>query len=142
MRDCYADYKYENFRTNLRSLRLSVKNGLSRAEADEEAYLHDKALYGKTADGAWHRSVAYTLLKDDIKTGKIVGRKPKEVYESRNEYKTFPLKKFRNQIYHEHERIEKINLIKNGMHPRFNRLKKHDPHKYKVESSEIFPNKS
>ena len=93
MRDCYADYKYENFRANLRSLRLAVKEGLSRAEADEEAYLDDKALYGKTADGAWHRSVAYTLLKDDMRTGKVDGKKPKEVYDSRKEYKTFTLKK-------------------------------------------------
>ena len=92
MRDCYADYKYENFRSNLRSLRLAVKEGLSPAEADEEAYLHDKTLFGKTADWAWHQFVAYTLLKDDIRTGQVDGGKPKEVYESRNEYKTFTKK--------------------------------------------------
>ena len=69
-------------------------------------------------------------------------KKPKEVYDSRKEYKTFTLKKIRNQIYHEHERRAKLTLIKNGMHPRFNRLKTHDPHKYKVKSSEILPNNS
>ena len=36
MRDCYSDYKYETFITNLWSLRLAVKNGLGRAERDEE----------------------------------------------------------------------------------------------------------
>ena len=42
MRPVYSDYKYTNFRTNLRSLRHGVKRDLSRAESDEAAYMHDK----------------------------------------------------------------------------------------------------
>ena len=51
MRPCYKDYKYTNFRTNLRSLRVAVKKDLGRAEEDEAAYLHDKRLFGEDAAG-------------------------------------------------------------------------------------------
>ena len=141
MRDCYSDYKYERFRSNLRSLRLAVKNGLERAEKDEEAFLHDMNLFGKQAEGKWHRSDAYKILKEDIKSGQLKDKKPKEVYNSRHEYHAFTLTKFRKQVYHEHDRIQKLQMIKDGAHPRFNRLKKHDPRKYKVKSSEVLPTK-
>ena len=142
MRECYSDYKYESFRSNLRSLRLAVKDGLSRAEKDEEAFLHDLSLFGKQADGKWHQSDAYKILKDDMKAGLLTGKKPKEVYNSRHQYHAFPLTKFRNQIYHELDRVLKIQMIKDGNHPRFNRLKKHDPRKFKVKSSEVLPHKN
>ena len=144
MRPCYSKFKYKNFRTNLRSLRKLVERDFVRAEVDEQAYLHDKALFGITADGAWHRSDACKLLKDDILKGKLEGKKPKEVYESRAEYQEYSLQKLRSQVYHEHTRQEKIKSIKEGRHPRFNRLKlKHqwDPKNEKVKSSDIFPRK-
>ena len=135
-RECYSKFKYENFRSNLRTLRKAVKDGLGRAERDEAAFLHDKNLFGKKADGAWHRSDAYKVLKHEIKKGKLEGKKPKEIYNSKSEFKSFPLPKFRNQIYHEIVRMEKEKLIKEGKHPRFLR-RKHDPRTYKVKSTEI-----
>ena len=136
MRECYSKFKYENFRSNLRSLRKAVKDGLDRAETDEAAFLHDMHLFGEKADGAWHRSDAYKVLKDEIKKGKVEGKKPKVIYNGKSEFKAFPLAKFRNQIYHEHVRIEKEKLIKEGKHPRFLR-RTHDPRTYKVKSTEI-----
>ena len=56
MRPCYKDYKYTNFRTNLRTLRVAVKKDLGQAEEDEAAYLHDKSLFGKDTTVGWHRS--------------------------------------------------------------------------------------
>ena len=94
------------------------------------------------ANGAWHRSKAYDSLKNDIRTVKLDGKKKtKEVYNTRVEYQVYPLKKFRNQIYHEHTRIEKIKSIKEGRHPRFSRLRLNyqwDPLKEKVKSSDVY----
>ena len=137
MRPEYKEYKYNNFRTNLLSLRKAVKRDLGRAELDREFYLHDKnLLQGGLNSDAWHRSEAYELLKDDIKDGKVVGTKPKEIYTSRMEYQAFPLKKFRNQIYVEQERLRKKKMIALGTHPRF-RMLTHDPRKTKVKSTEV-----
>ena len=140
MRPVYSDYKYTNFRTNLRSLRHGVKRDLSRAESDEAAYMHDKNLIIESASKPWHRSDAYKLLKEDIGSGKAEGVKPQGLYNSRIEYKEFPLKKFRNQIYHEQDRIIKKKMIAQGTHPRFARLR-HDPRKEKIKSTNVFPTK-
>ena len=64
------------------------------------------------------------------------GEKTKVIYNGKSKFKTFPLAKFRNQIYHEHVRVEKEKLIKERKHPRFLR-RKHDPRTYKVKSTEI-----
>ena len=138
MRPEYKDYSYQNFRTNLRSLRKTVKDHLGRAELDKEFYLHDKHLFqGVTNCELWHRSEAYKLLKNDVKECKVEGTKPKELYKSKVEYQTFPLKKFRNQIYHEQTRLRKKKMIELGTHPRFGRLKRHDPRKCKIQSTEV-----
>ena len=42
MRPEYKEYKYNNLRVNLLSLRKAVKRDLGRAELDQEFYLHDK----------------------------------------------------------------------------------------------------
>ena len=112
MRPCYSKYKYTNFRNNLLSLRKAVERDLGRAEVDEQAYLHDKALFGMTADGSWNRSEAYKLLKDDIQKGKLEGKLPKQVYNSRLEYQDYSLQKFRRQIYHEQTRQGKLEVLR------------------------------
>ena len=136
MRPCYSHYKFNSFRTNLRNLRKAVRRDLSRSEEDEAAYFHDKYLFGATTNGAWHTSDAYKNLKEDIAAGRNVGRKPKDLYNSRSEYKAFPLKKFRNAVYTECERQEKHKKIKDGKIPRFLRLQ-HDRRGNKINSSNI-----
>ena len=140
MRPCYKDFKYENFRSNLRAMRLSVQKDLGRAEDDEKAYFHDKNISGRTADGLWHRSEAQKKLKEDMDAGNCEGTKPQTLYRSRLEYQEFPLDKFRREIYHARVKEEKRKMIMEGTHPRFMRLM-HDPHKQKVKSSDIFPSK-
>ena len=138
MRPEYMDYNYQKFRTNLLSLRKAVKNNLGQAELDRDCYLHDKRLFQKDSDcEVWHRAEAYKLLKNDIKDGKVEGTKPRELYKSRIEYQDFPLVKFRNQIYHEQARLRKKKMIELGTHPRFGRLKRHDPRKLKIQSTEV-----
>ena len=139
MRPQYKEYKYENFRNNLLSLRKAVKRDLGRAELDKEYYQHDKHLFRGDSNlnsKAWHRSDAYNILKEDIKGGRVEGMKPKEIYNSRREYQAFSLKKVRIQIYVEQERLRKKKLIELGTHPRFGRLR-HDPRKKKVKSTEV-----
>ena len=101
------------------------------------SYFHDKPLFGATTNGAWHTSDAYKYLKEDIATGRNVGRKPKDLYNSRSEYKAFPLKKFWNAIYTECKRQEKNKNIKDGKIPRFLRLQ-HDHRGNKINSSDVF----
>ena len=138
MRPCYADFDYVNFRTNLRAMRLSVEKDLGRAEEDEKYFIHDMHYFGAMANDSWHRSEACQKLKEDMASGKCEGMKPMELYHTRLEYRAFPLKKFRNEIYHARTKLEKLKMIEHGTHPRFQRLK-HNPHDKKVKSNEILP---
>jgi hypothetical protein len=99
-------YKYSNFRTNLKSLKESMKAEKGIALADEQALLHDRTLIPKmtmTVRGypCWEGSDAKTLLRNDVKEKKQKGSKPAELRGTREEYKNFPLAVFRKHIYQE-----------------------------------------
>ena len=49
----------------------------------------------------WHVSEAKKILKRDINDGKHLQFKPLDFHVTREEYKTFSLKVFRNRIYQE-----------------------------------------
>ena len=52
MRPCYSQYKFNNFKTNLRNLRKALERDLIQSEDDEAAYFHDKCLFGTSTNGA------------------------------------------------------------------------------------------
>lgn len=106
----YAEYVYSNFRTNLRSLRLSIKKLQKRAASDEVALSMDLLLHGKDdsrvlqrKDGLpqWKESEACKLLKKDIDDGVNISLKPHDLWLSTAAYQAFPLKKFRSHLYQE-----------------------------------------
>ncbi len=59
---------------------------------------HKPATHTHAGYPQWAFSDAEELLKKDIDEGKHVGLKKKELWESRNEYKVFPLKVFRDHV--------------------------------------------
>eukprot|EP00978_Attheya_sp_CCMP212_P016722 scaffold44014_cov56-Attheya_sp.AAC.4 len=118
MRLEYKPYKLDNFRTNLRSLQKKIHTDYGRRDRDCMDYGHDRFIYDElrrqaVADNGgievvpWHLSDAQSLLKDDITGGLLKVLKPSELWETREEYKEFSLKVFRNHIYQEVDRREK-----------------------------------
>jgi hypothetical protein len=107
----YQKFELSNFKVNLKNLRAKIEKDKERMRRDCEAYGHDRALLkGVYAQNIipWHRSTARKLLIEDISNGKNKTMKPKELYLTREEYKTMDLKTFRNRIYQEVDRELKI----------------------------------
>jgi hypothetical protein len=121
MREEFKQYKIQNFTRNLQSLRDAIARDYGRMCRDCEYYGHDLSLL-KTLRAndppkpiEWHKSEAKPFLKNDIKNKVHLtitegGTKitPKELYQTRVEYRAFSLQVFRNHIYQELKRLEKI----------------------------------
>jgi len=97
---------YNNWAKRVGTLRKSYALDHSRMLEDIKAYGHDlQIVKGKrtaTDKPAFHRSAAFQLLKQDIKDGALFDKKPKELWQSREEYfLMFGLREFRKHIYQE-----------------------------------------
>lgn len=108
MRPEYAEFKYENFRTNLNNLRTAVAENITQMQRDSLYFGHDKAIMRHEMRNAdeprsrvWIETQASVLLKLDINEGLHEHLTPSELYQSREEYQEFPLQVFRNHIYQE-----------------------------------------
>lgn len=107
MREEFKLVPYNNFYQNFRTLRETRKKEHSRVIMSTAAMLHDRKLYPvqRTHPGfpypRWDQHAAMSLLKEDIDNGKNLLLKPKQLWESRPEYKEFPLNVFRKHIYQE-----------------------------------------
>ncbi len=100
----FQNFKFKNFKTNLKSLHESVQKGKQASERDEIALANDIAIRGKnthTSNGVpvWVRSNAATLLEEDIRNGVHRIMDPRDLWRSRDEFQEFPLDKFRDKIY-------------------------------------------
>jgi hypothetical protein len=97
-------YNYDNFVTNLRNMRKTVTKQQDLADDDEAAFAHDELLElrvnGKPYP-RWQGSVAEQLLKQDIDNGRHINMKPRELRESRLEYRPYPQTVFRDHIHQE-----------------------------------------
>jgi hypothetical protein len=106
MREEYSEFKYENFRTNLKSLRDAVATSIVRMQNDSLFFGHDKSVMmyevqNEARSILWIESLAPLLLKQDINKGLHNRLTPSELYASRIEYQAFPLQVFRNHTYQE-----------------------------------------
>ena len=104
MREEYSQFKYENFRTNLKSLRDAVATSILRMQMDSVFFGHDKSVMKHERQNAprrllWIESLAPSLLKQDVNEGLHEHMTPAELYAYRVEYQEFPLQVFRNHIY-------------------------------------------
>lgn len=100
----HGKWNYNNWSSNLRTLRNAVQRDRTRMQKDCIAYGHDLAIVRSLRDNSktpWHRSAAAPLLKQDVKDGKHKEQKPKDLHKSRPEYEEFDLPAFRKHIYQE-----------------------------------------
>jgi hypothetical protein len=122
-REEFQKFPMKRFKPNLENLRIAIARDYKRMCSDCEYYGHDIGLLLVLRENknesvqaiAWHKSEAKALLEKDIKNKvhlKIMENKkkisPKEIYKTRVEYRAFPLAVFRNHIYQEVKRLEKI----------------------------------
>jgi hypothetical protein len=102
-------YKKSNFKANLKSLIKSLSNKEERALFDAAAIAHDCLLYPRNALTVrgypfWDTSDAKVLLTSDIDEGRHLEMKPLDLWNTREEYKLFPLQVFRKHLYDERDK--------------------------------------
>lgn len=102
----FQKYKYENFRTNLNTLRKATKSRKVNSAFDEDALQKDRQIVQRdtiTQRGYpfWPESDARKLLERDLKEGRHLRMTPKILHMTRPEYRIFPLSVFRDHIHQE-----------------------------------------
>jgi hypothetical protein len=105
----FAEFPYEQFRDRLRHLRKKITSCKNRTSFDVAALKHDRKTHPKKAtnhrdEPRWEGSKAEQYLKHDVENGKQDTMKPEALYNSRIEYKDYPLVVFRKHIYQEEKR--------------------------------------
>ncbi|CAB9527103.1 hypothetical protein SEMRO_1942_G306770.1 [Seminavis robusta] len=122
MRPEFAEYGKNRFGPNLRNLQSAIARDYNRMAKDCAYFGNDMSVLleqrkeNPPVERSWHTSEAKTLLEEDITNGihlsidQETGKKiePKAIYRLRPEYREFTLKVFRNHIYQEVKRREKI----------------------------------
>lgn len=106
----YQKWAIANFKTNMKNLIEVIALDYKRMAEDCRGYGHDLELlreYRKNNPTIqedvtpWHKSMAKKLLEDDMNNKKHLEMQPIELYQTRLEYRAFPLTVFRNHIYQE-----------------------------------------
>ncbi len=110
--------EFEKFKSRLNALRDQIRNEMSRAEEDEEAFLiyvknHPKATTSAMGNyPEWEGHAAQKLLQADMAQGYHLTMEPKELWLSEDEYVLFPLKVFRDHIHQETRTKKFLNFLK------------------------------
>ena len=98
----YLAVKYERFRDNFRAMKNTIRERQERADDEAELLQNDLGLYdlARSNPDRWNGSDAEQLLKQDLAAleGPL---QPKVLWETRDEYKKFTLKQFREHIQQE-----------------------------------------
>lgn len=103
----FQDYQALNFANKLRNLRDKVEVKSTRASEDAQFLAHDRLIFPPSTEDTkaqpwWPESEAQALLRQDINDKKHENLRPKELYETREEYySNYSLDFFRNKIYQE-----------------------------------------
>ncbi len=107
--ESFQDYPFENFQGYLRTIKDSAKKYDEKARVSEREIWSDLTKFPRnptTIRGYphWDTHPANNLLEKDVKDGKADSMKPMDLRDSREEYKEFPLKVFRNHVSQEKRR--------------------------------------
>jgi ribosomal protein S17 len=99
----YHVFSYENFRTNLKNLRVAVQKSKNDSAKDKVAFENVLRTWQPPDVVSppypdWHNSVAKNLLLQDIQSGDIANMKTKNVWQMRPEYMVYPLPCFRDHL--------------------------------------------
>ena len=106
----YKPFKYERFRSNLRNLCIAVSKQYESSYKSSAAFDNDKQWYPKPTDKfVWYKSPEQEQIRKDIEQGKVNGKKPIEIRESRDEYKALPIstRQWRDYLWQEKKRFMK-----------------------------------
>jgi hypothetical protein len=108
--------EYNQFRDRLRDHRKQVGDRKKQSAFEEEAFQHDRLLHPRSKHNSrgapvFDLSDAKELLRADIKEGRHDGMKPQEFRETRQEYKSFSKKIFKERIYQEIRRNKYITYL-------------------------------
>ena len=109
----YKPFKFMNFKQNIKSCHAAVKRDKGHAQNDAAEIAHDRDLHPPVQTNArgyprWHGSDAERWLKHDMNLQQHMQMTPKELQNTRDEYKVFPLQVFRDHIHQEkRSRIER-----------------------------------
>jgi len=100
----YHPYAYKNFITNLRNLRIALGREQAFASQDAADISHDRELHPAATHNPggyprWNGSDAAAFLAEDFANGLTSTMHPRELRETREEYKQFPLNVFRSHIH-------------------------------------------
>ena len=104
MRPEYKEYEKQRFRTNFFNLLHSIRLKQDTADSNNAALMNDSRLRregGTAVAPRWDGSLAATHLKEDITNGLHDVLSPKELWETRQDYRVFELTKFWKHIYQE-----------------------------------------
>ena len=116
LREEYQQWNKTNFGSNLATLRSIIARDYARMRKDKQSFIHDMEVIGarhakQTGQPIpWHRSIAKNLLNAAIdEDDKLLEKKmPLMIYNSKEAYREFTLVEFRNHIYQELKKREKI----------------------------------
>ena len=102
----HGKWEYANWTNNLRNLQAAYNRDNGRMVQDCLSYGHDPAIVNSlrlaSADPGkipWHKSEAFKSLKEDVRAGEHKKKKPKDLRQTKEEYKAFELDEFRSHIY-------------------------------------------
>ena len=115
----FKDFQdYSKFGSRLYYLRKKAAQRKGRADEDDEALAHDRNIFPLQTEDTrgrpiWAGSEAQKLLRQDIENDLHKTKKPKELYEEREEYyNDFDLDFFRNKIYQEQKALKRAAWVK------------------------------
>ena len=135
----YGDFRL--FKGRLNALRDQIRNDMTRAEEDEEAFSifvknHPKStIAAKGNYPEWDGHEAQRLLQKDMDAGYHMTMTPSELWLSEEEYVLFPLKVFREHIYQEARTKKYLNQLKESGKGG-NKWKEYQNPKQELESSD------
>ena len=100
------DVQFSQFKARLKDHRKQVTENVIRARQDDVAVSYDRSLFPRKEKNDRGELVfdlheAKKLLRHDVKRGRHLGKSPKQLRETRDEYKEFELKIFKGRIYQE-----------------------------------------
>ena len=114
----FKQYPKDRFIVNMKNLIKALKardeivqsdNALIAAELDSIARLDDvDPSFAAFEYPQWYDHPASTLLEEDLKAGLHERMKPKEIYQTRDEYRAFPEEVFRKHIFQEERKQREL----------------------------------
>ena len=114
--DLFSPFKYSNFVTNFRNLKVTIKGEIEAISFDDEAVKKEQAAFplsevDSRGNRRYHNHPARQLLVEDIKNGagKTYFNRPRDLRNTRSEYLEFNPEYFRKQYNRQKQReIEEV----------------------------------